>query len=101
MFLGPRIPGGLMLIPTELALALGNRRKKLGEILIDQNLIDDEQLETALIYQKVEPGVRLGTVLERLGYVRRLDLMEALVRTMPTVRSYSERGREADTEEAA
>ena len=64
-------------------------RKKLGEILIHQQLIDDEQLQTALIYQKAEPGVRLGTVLERLGYVNRLDLMEALVQTMPTIRNYS------------
>jgi type IV pilus assembly protein PilB len=53
------------------------RRKKLGEILIAQGLITNEQLVEALQVHK-RTGVSLGTVLVNLGYITDDDLTSVL-----------------------
>lgn len=49
------------------------RRKKLGEILLSQGLITEDQLQHALQEHK-SSGISLGTVLVRLGYITEDDL---------------------------
>lgn len=51
--------------------------KRLGELLRQQNLIDDEQLAEALEAQVVYGG-RLGTNLLELGYLKEIDLARTL-----------------------
>lgn len=51
--------------------------KKLGEILIEEKLITDEQLQIALVESKSQ-GIPLGSVLVKLGFVTIKDLKEAL-----------------------
>jgi type IV pilus assembly protein PilB len=53
------------------------RRKKLGEILIAQGMITNEQLVEALQVHK-RTGVSLGTVLVNLGYITEDDLTSVL-----------------------
>jgi len=53
------------------------RRKKLGEILIAQGLITNEQLVEALQVHK-RTGVSLGTVLVKLGYITEEELTGVL-----------------------
>lgn len=69
---------------------LHGRKKKLGEALVDQNLLTEDDLSTALIYQKAQPGKKLGTVLRELDLVTDLDLMETLVANLRVVKAYSE-----------
>jgi type IV pilus assembly protein PilB len=52
-------------------------RKRIGEILIDRNLLLPEQLEDALVRQK-SSGRRLGQVLVDMGFVSHNDVMEAI-----------------------
>lgn len=52
--------------------------KKLGEILVKSEIITEEQLKRALDFQKREGGL-LGNILVRLGYVKELDIVQALV----------------------
>ncbi|RKY42959.1 MAG: hypothetical protein DRP85_01130 [Candidatus Makaraimicrobium thalassicum] len=51
--------------------------KKLGEILIESNVISTEQLQQALDFQKQEGGL-LGEILVRLGYANERDIVQAL-----------------------
>ena len=51
--------------------------KKLGEILLEENLITESQLEIALAESKAQ-SVPLGSVLVKLGFVKLKDLKEAL-----------------------
>ncbi len=51
--------------------------KKLGEILLEENLITKEQLEIALAEGKAQ-GIPLGSVLVKMGFVTIKDLKEAL-----------------------
>lgn len=53
------------------------RRKKLGEILIAQGMITDEQLLQALQEHK-RSGISLGTVLVKMGYISDDDLSSVL-----------------------
>ena len=50
---------------------------KIGELLIEENVITAEQLEAALKYQRKNGG-RLGSVLIRLGYVYDDDITSVL-----------------------
>lgn len=50
---------------------------KLGEFLLNDNKITQEQLQSALEIQKKEPG-KLGSVLIRLNYVTEEDIAQAL-----------------------
>ncbi len=52
-------------------------RKKLGEILLEQGLIDEEDLDEGLRY-KEESGYRLGTALVALRIIAEWQLTEAL-----------------------
>jgi type IV pilus assembly protein PilB len=58
-------------------MMMQRRRKKLGEILIAQGLITNEQLVEALQVHK-RTGVSLGTVLVKLGYITDDDLTSVL-----------------------
>ncbi|MBE0510066.1 MAG: Flp pilus assembly complex ATPase component TadA [Chromatiales bacterium] len=42
--------------------------KRLGEILIEEAYLDQDQLHTALQMQLAQPGAHLGDTLEKLGY---------------------------------
>jgi type IV pilus assembly protein PilB len=50
---------------------------KIGEFLLEDDKITQEQLQNALEVQKKEPG-KLGSVLIRLGYVTEEDIAQAL-----------------------
>ncbi len=54
---------------------------RLGELLLKQNLINDEQLRLALEQQK-KTGRRLGRVIVDSGYVTEKNLSEALARQL-------------------
>ena len=58
-------------------MVMQRRRKKLGEILITQGMITNEQLVEALQVHK-RTGVALGTVLVNLGYITEEDLTGVL-----------------------
>ncbi|MDA9272269.1 glycosyltransferase, partial [bacterium] len=60
-------PGRHVLVPY---------RRKLGDLLLDNTLINSEQLKTALLDQK--SGERLGDVLLRLNLIREVDLIHIL-----------------------
>lgn len=51
--------------------------KKLGEILIEEKLITQEQLEIALAESKAQK-IPLGSIMVKLGFVKMKDLKEAL-----------------------
>jgi type IV pilus assembly protein PilB len=51
--------------------------QKLGEILVKQNLITQEQLDKAIAVQRQENG-RIGEILIKLGIIKEQDLVAAL-----------------------
>ena len=51
--------------------------EKLGEILVRNGTITDDQLQRALDFQKREGGM-VGEILIKLGYVNELEIVEAL-----------------------
>jgi MSHA biogenesis protein MshE len=55
------------------------RRVRVGELLLENGLITEEQLKTALTEQK-RTGRRLGRVLTELGYITEQAFYEALAR---------------------
>ena len=57
--------------------AKGTSEKKIGEILVAYQIIDEEQLKHALKVQ-TQSGERLGSVLHDLGYVKMDSLLEFL-----------------------
>lgn len=58
-------------------------RKKLGEILVDRNIISEDQLQKALQEQEAA-GQRLGHVLTRFGYVTERELLNILEEQLST-----------------
>ena len=50
---------------------------KLGEILVRNDVVSEEQLERALEFQKREGGL-LGEILIKLGYVNEHEIVQAL-----------------------
>lgn len=58
---------------------LSGATKKVGEILIDAGLIDEKQLEIALIEQR-KSGARLGGILTELGFTTESEVSRALAR---------------------
>jgi len=54
-------------------------RKRLGQLLIDEGLLDEKHLQEALAEQKKSGGI-LGETLVRLGYVTEEDIARAVVR---------------------
>ncbi len=57
------------------------KRRKLGEILLEEGLITDEQLETALTIQKGK-NKKLGKVLIELGYINDMQVAETLTKQL-------------------
>ncbi|WP_075859421.1 GspE/PulE family protein [Carboxydothermus pertinax] len=55
----------------------GKKIKRLGDFLVENGLITEEQLQKALEYQK-RSGERLGQALVKLGYVTEQDIMGVL-----------------------
>jgi len=53
-------------------------KKRLGELLRDEGLVDDAQIEEALACQR-KSGELLGEVLVRLGYVTEPDIVQTIV----------------------
>lgn len=80
----------MKLTPDMMIQLFNMRPKRLGEILVDQGLLTEEDLGTALVYQRAQPEKRIGTVLRELGLVDTLDFMEALSTNLSVVKSYSE-----------
>lgn len=62
-------------------MALGKAKKRLGDMLIDEGLITQEQLDKALKMGK-ESGKRLGETLVENGYVMETDIMNTLSRQL-------------------
>jgi len=56
-------------------------QKKLGEILVENRLITEQQLGEALELQKTSPGETVGRLLCRLGFLRESDLNYVLDQT--------------------
>ncbi|UCG20354.1 MAG: Flp pilus assembly complex ATPase component TadA [Deltaproteobacteria bacterium] len=54
------------------------KRKLLGEILMDEGLISEEQLKAGLEKQKREKGLRIGEALVALGAVTEEDVAKAI-----------------------
>ena len=63
--------------PEAAAPADGGRRRFLGEILVGRRLLTQDQLDDALLKQRVS-GKRLGTLLVELGAIDERDLATAL-----------------------
>ncbi|MGL4173541.1 MAG: ATPase, T2SS/T4P/T4SS family [Actinomycetota bacterium] len=58
----------------------GGRRRRLGEVLIDEQLVTESELEQALTAQKIATGSRrrLGQVVADLGFATEREIAEAL-----------------------
>jgi type II secretory ATPase GspE/PulE/Tfp pilus assembly ATPase PilB-like protein len=56
-------------------------KKRLGEILVENNLISEQQLAEALTLQKTSPGETIGRLLCRLGFLKESDLNYLLEQT--------------------
>jgi type IV pilus assembly protein PilB len=54
-----------------------NRQVRIGDLLKEYGYLDDEQLQTALEYQKAN-NIRLGSAVIQLGYVTEAEVIEAL-----------------------
>lgn len=54
-------------------------RKKLGEILVEEGLVKDDQIQEALQKQKGVGGL-LGEVLVKLNYVSEIDIARAIAK---------------------
>jgi len=54
------------------------KRKRLGEILLDEGLITEEQLQAGLDKQEREKGLRIGEALVALGAVSAEDVAKAI-----------------------
>ena len=52
--------------------------KKVGELLIEQQLITQDQLDEALDLQKLFPGQQVGQLLCKLGFIQESDLSNLL-----------------------
>lgn len=57
----------------------GNRKKRLGEILVEAGVITPEKIEEALVTQRSQKnGDKLGTVLLDMGYIKEQQMVDAL-----------------------
>ena len=60
------------------AIAPRVHRLPLGLLMLSQHWIDESQLQAALEMQKADPGLKIGSCLESLGWVRPQDVTRAL-----------------------
>lgn len=56
--------------------------RHLGEILVEEEALDEGQLQRALARQQEQPGVHLGDILVELGYCNREQITAALSRKL-------------------
>ncbi len=72
--------------PQELLAALDRQASmpmvRMGEALMGLGLIDEKQLEQALVIQRGDRASPLGEILVRQGHIQRQDLQMALIRKM-------------------
>ncbi len=54
-----------------------SQKKRIGEVLLDQGMVSEEQLQEALIEQE-KTGMQLGKCLAKLGYISELEVIDAL-----------------------
>ena len=54
--------------------------KKLGEYLLSEKIITEEQLKKALEYQEQHPGTMLGQTILNLGFATDKDISDALIK---------------------
>jgi hypothetical protein len=59
---------------------------KLGEFLLQEKVITDEQLVLALTHQKENPQTRIGVALVKLGFVDVKTIVETLAKQKPEIR---------------
>jgi type IV pilus assembly protein PilB len=64
--------------PTTQANEPGKRRVRMGDLLVERNVITRAQLEECLVLQKSSPSERLGQILVRKGYAKEDDVMVCL-----------------------
>lgn len=62
---------------ADVSLVKAPETKKLGEILLEEKLINQKQLEIALAESKAQ-NIPLGSIMVKLGFVKIKDLKEAL-----------------------
>jgi len=55
-----------------------NRKKRVGEFLLENKIITETQLDEALLLQKDNPGRLVGEILVTLGYLSKEELVMAL-----------------------
>ena len=60
---------------------VGRKKKRMGDLLIDEGIINSKQLEEALVKQK-EMKVRLGEALVELGFTDESEIAEAIHKQM-------------------
>jgi type IV pilus assembly protein PilB len=65
-------------VPPVAAKAPRPRRKRLGEMLVDQGIITPDQLNEVLARQKQEKGGRVGKLLVDLGYATEAQICEVV-----------------------
>jgi type IV pilus assembly protein PilB len=56
---------------------------KLGELLLQDKVITQEQLQKALDYQKKNPGTQIGDALVTLGFVDAKTIAGVLAKQKP------------------
>ena len=66
---------------------------RLGELLLQEKVISEEQLQEALDYQKEYPEVRIGVALVKLGFVDMKTLVGALASSWCETRQKGSPGR--------
>lgn len=54
-----------------------SQKKRIGEVLLDQGMVNEEQLQEALLEQE-KTGMQLGKCLANLGYISELEVIDAL-----------------------
>lgn len=54
------------------------KKKRLGDLLIEQGVISEEQIEIALVEQKKKPHRRLGNILIQLGFANDKEVARSL-----------------------
>ncbi len=58
------------------------KKLRLGDVLIEQGFITQEQLDKALQYQKEHKGKRVGAILIELGFISEKQMLTALARRL-------------------
>ena len=59
-----------------------NGNVRIGDLLVKQGVITQEQLQRAIDEQSKVPGVKLGQILVQLGFCSKQDVMQAITRQL-------------------